>query len=189
MTNEIITPTILRSLLLTKGITIDEKITDEDLETLISNKIKYISNFTNIDITPITRTEEHTNFSNKENILLNHYPVKSIESVSVDNNLLPSDKYHLNKNNGILIFLSFIKGKFLEIEYITGVSDDYNQNTILPILSDLLIYELDPSITKNASSIKEGDVSVNFDNTTNLYSNIQSRLLSLKNNKTRCKML
>ena len=90
----------------------------------------------------------------------------------------------LDKENGRLRFLKKLdEGEALIVQYTSKESDSFINSKILPLAYDMLLYELDSSPTKNASSVKEKDVSLNFDTNNSLIALINQRMNTLKNSR------
>ena len=96
--------TIVKNYLKLQGINIE--LTDDDLESLIDFEINQIEAETGreLKITSHIDTEFHFNTSRME-YNLKHYPVTEILEVSVDNQIISSESYVVNKDVGIIKFI------------------------------------------------------------------------------------
>ena len=174
----------IKSFLTSKNIPL-ESYDDEDLINLFNVQIQKIESETGLHINPVPYTDMEFNFNwNSQDYNIKHYPVNEIHRVKVDNNIICPENYILDKENGRLRFLKELEeGQVLIIEYTSKESDSFINSKILPLAYDMLYYELDNSPSKNASSIKEKDVSLNFDTNNSLIALINQRIDNLKNSK------
>ena len=158
---------------------------EDSIEDLLQLQFDKIASETGLELNPTSHTDVEFNFNwDSKDYNLKHYPVKEIHQVKVDNKCICPKDYILDKNNGRLRFLKKLpKGEALIIEYITCESDSFINSKIVPLAYDMLLYELDKSPTKNASSVKEGDLSINYDTGTSLNALIINRLNDLKNSR------
>lgn len=168
----------LKKQLSIEGIT--PELSDEDLQLLLNNIVKEVIGYTNAPINPITKKTIIREFSS-DMLELDYYPVKSITSCKVGSATLTSDDYVLDESLGILYFNTILSG-MLVIDYVTQVSDDVIDNSINPLLVDMVKYRLTNQFSSTGvmSSVKEGDVQVNYDTSTSLGNLIYSRMNNLK---------
>jgi len=171
--------TSLKEQLTSEGISYGDK-SDEDLQLLLDNMVKELMSYTNAPINPINRKNIIRDFSS-DMLELDYYPVKCISSFKIGSKDLTSDDYVLDEDLGIL-YLNTIMSGLLVIEYVNQVSENVIDNLINPLLFDMFKYRLtNPSSDNGAmSSVKEGDVQVNYDTSTSLGSLIYSRINNLK---------
>lgn len=155
-------------------------ISDEDLTLLLNNAIAEVMGYTNAPINPKNSKIIIRGFES-DMLELDYYPISSITSVQIGSKTLTSDDYILDDNLGILYFNSIMSG-LLVVEYVYQVSDDTITNFINPLLSDILKYKFINGFKTDGvmSSVKEGDVSVNYDTSTSLGNLIYSRMNDLK---------
>ena len=174
----------LKSFLTSKNISLDDY-TDESLKLLFQSQIDKIIAETNLELKPTPHTDVDFNFNwNSVDYNIKHYPIHSIRKIKVDNKNICHNDYILDRENGRLKFLKKLpEGKALIVEYMSCESDTFIQSKILPLAYDMLLYDLDKSPTKNASSIKEKDVSLNFDTNNSLITLINQRMTNLKNSR------
>ena len=161
-----------------EGITYDYS--DEDLELLLTNIVKEIIGYTNAPINPVTHKRIIRDFQS-DMLELDYYPVSEISSLQVGSKTLSSDDYILDDTLGILYFHSVLSG-ILSCQYSCQLSESAIDNIINPLVFDMVKYRLTTnfSTTGVMSSVKEGDVSVNYDTSSSLGNLIQSRINNLK---------
>lgn len=154
-------------------------------ESLLQLQIDKIASETGLELNPTAHTDVDFNFNwESQDYNVRYYPVYEIHQVRVDNKCICPKDYILDKDTGRLHFLKKLpKGEALIVEYMSCESDSYFNSKVLPLAYDMLLYSLDESPTKNASSIKEGDLSVNYDTNTSLNAMIINRLNDLKNSR------
>ena len=170
--------TTLKQQLSIEGITTE--LSDEDLQLLLNNLIKELMGYSNIPINPVTRKTIIREFSS-DILELDYYPVTSITSLKIANTNLSTDDYVLDEALGILYFNLPLTG-MLVVEYVNQISEDVIDTAINPLLFDMVKYRLtnDFESTGVMSSVKEGDVQVNYDTSTSLGSLINNRINNLK---------
>lgn len=159
---------------------ISHEFTDDKLELLLDNTITELIGYTGLPILPVSHKTIVRKFHS--NILeLDHYPINEIQSLKIGSTKLSDDDYVLDDTLGILYFNSVLKG-LLSCQYTCQLSDDVIDNLINPLVFDMVKYRLTSnfSTTGVMSSIKEGDVSVNYDTSSSLGNLILSRINNLK---------
>lgn len=109
-------------------------------------------------------------------ILVENFPILTVETLKIGNNALSHDDYILNESEGC-IYLNNNQSGFLYLEYTFGLSEDEYK----PLLDLMIEYENDNSWNKNASSIKENNVTVNYDTNLSKGALIQSMIQDLRN--------
>lgn len=109
-------------------------------------------------------------------ILVENFPILTVETLKIGNNILSHDDYILNESEGC-IYLNNNQSGFLYLEYTFGLSEDEYK----PLLDLMIEYENDNSWNKNASSIKENNVAVNYDTNLSKGALIQSMIQDLRN--------
>ena len=154
-------------------------------ESLLQLQIDKIASETGLELNPTAHTDVDFNFNwDSQDYNVRYYPIYEIHKVKVDNKCIRSKYYILDSDNGRLHFLKKLpKGEVLIVEYMSCESYSFFNSKVLPLAYDMLLYSLDKSPTKNASSIKEGDLSVNYDTNTSLNAMIINRLNDLKNSR------
>ena len=178
---------LLKTFLTSNNISLEEE-EDEDLskyEQLLILQFQKIASETGLELDPTAHTDVDFNFNfDSLDYNVHHYPIHEIHQVKVDNKKICPHDYILDKENGRLHFLKKLpKGEALIVEYMSCESDSFIHSKVLPLAFDMLLYDLDQSPTKNASSVKEGDLSINYDTSTSLNALIIQRLDDLKNTR------
>ena len=161
-----------------EGINIEEY-SDEDIEYLIQNTLEYITGLLDYPLEPIAH-KQITHLNHNQSIVLDHYPIETIQSVTLNKKEITPTEYTIDNEAGILYIYQINPIGEIIIEYTSCIHETILKYQIKPLIKDILTYNLDKSIYNNATSIKEGDVQVNFDNTTLLGNQINNRLESLK---------
>lgn len=151
----------------------------EDLQSLIMAFEGKISQSIGIPINPISYTQIEKKFSG-DSLIIDNIPIKEIHSLNIDGKCIHSCNYILDKDSGIIYFKNHYSG-FLELKYISCVDDNLFDLYIQPLLLDMIEYHFDTAWNKDASSIKEGDVQINFDTSIGKGALIQKNLDELKN--------
>ena len=160
------------------GVTTD--LSDEDLELLLNQKKSEIIEYTGLELTPTTHTEFRRDFMDDQ-YMVDFYPVVDVTNCQVGSRTLTVDDYTCDSERGIFYFHSIVNG-FLRVEYVSCVGEAVFDLKIKPLLFDMCRYMLTSSNgdVGAMSSIKEGDVQVNYDTSTSLGGLIVSRLNNLK---------
>ncbi len=174
----------VKSFLTSKNISL-ESVTDENLMNLLEIQLKKIEAETGINIFPVPHTDMEFNFNwDSQDYNIKYYPVEHVFMVKVDHKKIHPHNFILDKENGRLRFLKKLdEGEALIVNYTSRESDSFINSKILPLAYDMLLYELDTSPAKNASSIKENDVSINFDTKNSFGALINQRLADLKTSR------
>ena len=158
----------LRTLLKFDGITTN--FTDDELEVLIDVKTKEIETLTGVDINPRDRTKTLGRFKGRM-IQLSHYPIINIANIFINHHSLNECEYSFNGDLGIIYFNHKVRGSVV-IQYTTGL-DEFNYDTLInPLLKDMIAYTISfgrnndklDGLAPFMSSLKEGDVSIGFNN-------------------------
>ena len=157
-----------------------DEYSDEDLELLLTNIVKEIIGYTNAPINAVTHKRIIRDFKG-DMLELDYYPVSEISSLQIGSKTLSSTDYILDETLGILYFHSELSG-LLSCTYVCQCSGDTIDNVINPLVFDMIKYRLTTNFTTTGvmSSVKEGDVQVNYDTSTSLGNLIQSRINNLK---------
>ncbi len=170
----------LRTLLKFEGISLDD-FTDDELTVLIESKVNELTGLLGLDVNPVHRKQHITRF-NGEIIRLDFYPVYDFNNITVDNKCLSPEKYRVDYSLGLIYLDEIITGD-VDVKYISGLDDDFLNNTITPLIKDMVTY----TVTYNqwgmggpVSSIKEGDVSVNYDTNNGLGNRINNTIADIK---------
>lgn len=145
----------------------------EDLNKLIENKI---SAYIGVPVKP-TNFSQFEKFDGKT-VFVETFPFIDVTSLTIDNKEITD--YVIDKKAG-LIYLTQNYSGFLKLDYVAGLTEDEYSSYIKPLVKDIVEYENDSGWTKNASSIKEGDVQINLDTSMGKGALIQKSLDDLKN--------
>lgn len=170
-----------RTLLKFEGISLDNY-TDNELNVLIKSKITELKGLIGIDITPVHRRQYNRKFKG-DTLRLDHYPIYDLASVKLDGCRVHECDYDINMDLGIIYFNNRLSGD-LEVKYLSGIHDDVLNNSIIPLVREMVAYALTynhAGVGDAVSSIKEGDVSVNYDTNNGRGSRINNRITDLKN--------
>jgi hypothetical protein len=169
-----ITEETLPTLLASEGY----EFTTEEYEDLLTIVKAQIEARLPLPLTP----REYTQFMVLDHtlrVVLDFFPVTTINSITVDDEVIVTEEYRLDCNDGVLYLKNPLHG-LLKVVYMIGLSEEDYTQYILPLILDMLKYNLSNGWDKDASSIKEGDVSVNYDTSLSLGALIQNRLNNLE---------
>lgn len=171
----------LRVLLKFEGIDLS-KYSDKELNLLVTSKARELSGLIGLDIEASHRTQIISDFKGKK-LRLNFYPVQDLIQLKYNGCPLKHCKYTLNEDLGIITFDDYLNGK-ISVKYLSGFSEDLINSLINPLIVDMVAYTLgnDKSLglIDGVSSIKEGDVSVNYDTSNSRGNRINSRIEDIK---------
>ena len=176
LTNTLLTE--FKNYLRINGITTE--MSDADLELLLNQKTSELIAYTGLELEPTTHTEIKNNY--QDNFYeVDYYPIKSITSFQVGSRTLTGDDYVVDCEQGILYLHSSWNG-LLRIEYVSCLTDALFSSKVKPLLFDMCRYMLTSSSSGVGamSSIKEGDVQVNYDTSSSLGNLIVSRMNNLR---------
>ena len=154
----------------------DEETINNELnesETLI---IKKISSHIGVPIIP-TNFTQFEKFEG-ETLHVNMFPIKEVTNLTIDNK--PIQDFIVDNQAGLIYFNQNYTG-FLKLEYTACLTDEEYSLYIEPLVKDMIEYENDSGWTKNASSIREGDISISLDTSIGKGALIQKKLDNLKN--------
>ena len=151
----------------------DDEIIQDTHTDLIEKKI---SAYIGVPVKPT----EHSQFEkfDGETVFVETFPFIEVNSLTIDNNEITD---YIIDNKAGLIYLNQHYSGFLKLDYVAGLTEDEYSLYIEPLVKDILEYENDSGWTKNASSIKEGDVQINLDTSIGKGALIQKNLDDLKN--------
>ena len=147
----------------------------EDLREIIKKKI---SAYIGVPIDPKSFTQIEKSFKGNS-LIVDNFPISEINSLQIGNFNLTDEDYVLDKDSGLIYFKNNYSG-FLVLEYTCCLSETQIDMYIDPLVDDMVEYELDTGWTKNASSIKEGDIQINIDTSIGKGALIQKSLDDLK---------
>lgn len=144
---------------------------DEDLKETLKKRLELELG---LPLTPTTCKVMDNRFDD-DLIMLQNFPVQSIESLKIDDYTLTEDDYVLDESKGIIYLKEHYKG-FLYLEYIYCLNED----EFMPLLDLMVEYESDNGWDKNASSIKENNVTVSYDTSLGKGGKIQGMIDDLR---------
>ncbi len=156
----------LKILLKFDGIELD--FTDEEFEILVNSKLVELESIIGTKIRRSYESKIVSKFKGKL-LELNDYPIVDVADVYINDRCINRREYNLNRNLGIVYFAKYVIG-VVKVEYIIGFDDDEFEYFVLPLLKDMVGYAIRygkvnsmyGGINGIASSLKEGDVSINF---------------------------
>lgn len=160
----------------------DSSLSDEDLNLLIIGKIDELQGLLGFDIVETSHKQYIRNYHDNL-LILDYLNVLEVYQVLVNNKELCESEYTLDENLGILYFNNTQNG-FLIIKYLCGLNETQLNTLIKPLLLDMITYKLDDNPERNATSIKEGDISIGYDTTQLLGQRINTRIQELRNSYT-----
>lgn len=160
----------LKILLKLDGVDISD-FSDDELEILVESKIVELESLLGVKIRPFDKSEIRGKFKGRV-LELGDYPILDIADIFVNDKFFPYKKYNVNYELGIIYFEHFIVGN-VRVEYTVGLDEIDFDYLIFPLLKDMIGYGIEHAkinskyggLNKVASSLKEGDVSVNFSST------------------------
>lgn len=155
-------------------------LSDAKLKLLLKNKISEFSSYTNLEICPVSHKDIVRGYSGSV-YEVDFYPVTEVVSLQVGSTTLTSDDIVIDNERGILYFDTPLSG-MLVIEYTSCVTDMVFIKKVKPLLFDMVkyVFTSKSSVNGNVSSVKEGDVQVNYDTSSSLGGLIEARMNNLK---------
>lgn len=182
----IITLSQLKEQLELHGVTYD--LDDSELALLLHNTITQLIGYTNLPILPRSYKQIDPHFEGKT-IELDYYPVSDIVLIQIGSKQIGDNDYILDDDHAILYLHTPMSG-ILVVEYIVQIPDRL-YHSVNSLIFDLIKLNLKNNFEDTAfSSVKEGDVTVQYDNSNSLPSLIQQRIVELKNmNSCKIRML
>lgn len=108
-------------------------------------------------------------------ILIEDFPVQSIRTLKINEINLSEDDYILDESEGCIYLKQKYNG-FLYLEYCYGLKESEYK----PLLDLMIEYENDVSWNKDASSIKENNVTVSYDTSLGKGARIQGMIQDLR---------
>lgn len=146
--------------------------TDEDLREQMIGRLELELG---LPLNPKSAKKIEKNFDDSV-ILLEHFPLQYINSIKINGNNICPDNYVVNESQGI-IYLDYNVSGLLYVQYVYGLKpEEYD-----PLIDLMIEYENDNSLNKDASSIKENNVTVNYDTSLGKGALIQSMIQDLRN--------
>lgn len=128
-----------------------------------------------LPLIPKSAKELERDFQGSE-ILLSHYPIKDIKELKIDGKIIDLEDSIILEDEGVIHLPQEYSG-IVYVEYTYGISEA----EFLPILELMVEYESDTDWKKDASSIKEINVSVSYDTSLSKGSRIQAMIDDLRN--------
>ena len=155
-----------------QDIEVPEDSTNDDLKETLKKRLELELG---LPLTPKSMKQVDMRFDD-DVILLDNFPVVEVNLIRIGSKEIASEDYLLVENEGTIYLNEICSGK-LYVEYTYGLpEDDYNA------LLDLMVeYETDTSLTKDASSISEKNVTVSYDISQGKGARIQSMIDDLRN--------
>lgn len=145
---------------------------DEDLRETLKKRLELELG---LPLTPKLTKKVELHFDD-DLIMVENYPIQRIKTFRIGNTTLNEEDYILDESKGIIYLTNHYIG-LLYLEYCYGLNEDeYN-----PLLDLMIEYETDTGWNKNASSIKENNVTVNYDTSLGKGARIQSMITDLRN--------
>lgn len=169
----------IRTFLRLNNINIDDY-SDEELTTFIEMQINKIEADTGRELTETFHRDIELHFKKgSKEYILRHFPVVSIQKLSVDNDIMTN--FICDYETGIIKFNEpILECEVLEVEYISKESDTWIDTNIPNLLNDMLLYALSDTKLRDVSSIKEGDISINYDTSNSLHALIIKKIEKLR---------
>ena len=109
-------------------------------------------------------------------ILIEDFPIQKIKTLKINEKIFTEDDYILDEQEGCIYLKENHKG-FLYLEYCYGLPESEYK----PLLDLMVEYESDTSWNKDASSIRENNVSVSYDTSVGKGARIQAMIADLRN--------
>ena len=153
---------------------------DEQLQQLLTNKIVELEGLAGVCINPKSFTEKHIDY-NMKILELRYYPVTTINDFTLNGKQINEADYILDENLGVIYFNHTTIGNII-ISYTVQLPSNVIDTLVNPLIVDMFTHMLNGDNTGNGeiSSIKEVDVTVSYDTSSNLYASIMSRIGQLK---------
>ncbi len=112
-------------------------------------------------------------------LIVDNFPIEEIHHFKIGSQNIRTNDYNIDYDTGI-IYLNSIYTGFLRLEYTACISTNDYSMYILPLIYDMMEYHLDNGWNKNASSIKEGEITINYDTSLGNGAKIQNTLTDLE---------
>lgn len=157
----------------------DSGLSDDSINLLIINKLDELQGLVGFDILETSHKQYIHNY-NDNLLILDYLNVLDVYEVIVNGTVLCESEYVLDESLGILYFNKTQNG-FLIIKYTCGLNETQLNTLIKPLLLDMITYNLNNNPEQDATSIKEGDISIGYDATLLLGQRINNRIQDLKN--------
>ena len=155
----------------------ETSLTDTELGLLTTFKINDLERRLGVHIQAHNNVEFINRFEYMDTLILEEYPVLSINHLIIDGAELKTDEYTISYENGIIYLNNPYHGN-VKVEYTSGFTQDLYNVFIESLIGDLISY--DPSVD-TVSSMSEGDTSISYDTSSLLGSRINSKIDDLRN--------
>lgn len=151
-----------------------DEINEEELKEYLEKDLESQLGLTFKDV-------EHTQIEefDYDHIILDFYPILEITSVNIGSETLEPTDYILDEELGIIYLKHPYRG-LLNLKYVSGFSKLEYDTVISPLLDLMLKYHLDTGWDKDATTIKEGDVSISYDSSIGTGALINNRINELR---------
>lgn len=146
----------------------EETIAEENLKKRLELEL-------GLPLTPKSVKKIERNFDDDQ-IIVEFFPINEINVLKIGEKILTNEDYFLNESGGIIYLTENHKG-MLYLEY----SYALDESEWKPLLDLMVEYENDNSWDKDASSIKENNVTVSYDTSVGKGARIQSMIVDLRN--------
>lgn len=157
-----------------------EDLSEDELSELMSIAESQIIAATGLNIKPrnYKMIEEYN--GTDTTILLDFFPVLSVDSFTIADTEINHDDYVLDAECGVVYLKNIYDTGFMDISYNVGFTDEQYQALIEPLVNLMVEYACDTGWDKDASSIHEGDVSISYDTSLGKGALIQQGLDNLR---------
>ena len=152
--------------------TMEDEGSDEDLKEKLKKRLELELG---LPLTPKPTKKVEPNFDD-DLVMVEDYPIQRISTFRIGKNTLGEGDYILDESKGIIYLNNHYNG-LLYLEYCYGLDEDEYD----PLLDLMVEYETDTGWNKNASSIKENNVTVNYDTSLGKGALIRSMIDDLRN--------
>ena len=152
--------------------TIEEVGSDEDLKEKLKKRLELELG---LPLTPQLGKQVEQSFEDNV-ILIEDFPVQNIRTLKIDDKIFTEEDYILDEKEGCIYLKENHKG-FLYLEYCYCLPKSEYE----PLLDLMVEYESDNSWNKDASSIKENNVTVSYDTSVGKGARIQTMIADLRN--------
>lgn len=166
----------LRLILKVDGVEADNY-SDEELNQLVTYYTRLFNNLISFNYIAREYNEYIPLFEYTSSVLINHYPIQEISTLTIENKDYINKLKHVNAESGLIYFTEPVLGD-LQITYMSGWSEEDIEAIIQPVIFDLIVYGVKYGAEGIITSLREGDVSVSYDVNSSL-TNIRSRISDL----------
>lgn len=154
----------------------EETLKDEDSDEVLREKLKKrLELELGLPLAPKLGKQVEQSFEDNV-ILIEDFPVQNIRTLKIDDKIFTEEDYILDEEEGCIYLKENHKG-FLYLEYCYCLPKSEYE----PLLDLMFEYENDNSWNKDASSIKENNVTVSYDTSVGKGARIQTMIADLRN--------